>query len=193
MVLYVYDQYMGNRAAAPNTEQLIGLALQQYEKENGLNLIGDQNSPRICRTQKGKPYIENYPAHISVSHSDNLWVCLFGKTESGIDIQNKDHSNYAAISHRFFQPEEQNAVKAGGIEAFMAIWCRKEAFIKFYGLTIGETIDWLDVAKDGKPADAIEYLDQTITFTEINVHQGFLCVVASDKKEEIWIRKIQVN
>lgn len=193
MIVYVYDQYTGNRTASLNTEQLIRLALKQHAKETGFNLDLDQNPPRICRTQKGKPYVENYPAHISVSHSDKMWVCAVGHSESGVDIQNKTHSNYAAISRRFFQPEEQKAVEIGGIEVFMAIWCRKEAFIKFYGMTIGETIDWLDVAKDGKPTDSIEYLDQLITFTEINVHQDFLCVVASDTKDEIWIRQIQAN
>lgn len=193
MILYIYDTYCGNRSAERNTEQLISLAVQQYTKEIELALPDDQNGIRILRTQKGKPYIEGLPLHFSVSHSDYLWVCLIGCNEIGVDIQNLNHSNYEAIARRFFQPDEQKAVQTGGIEAFMAIWCRKEAFIKYYGMTIGEAIDWLDVAKDGIPATQIEYMGKMIAFTEIPVHPDFSCVAATSTKEEIWIRKIQVD
>jgi len=192
MILYVYENYKGNRTDEPNTERLIALALNQYADETGLILPPGENS-KICRTQKGKPYIEGIPVHISVSHSDHLWVCLAGDTESGVDIQNKSHSNFEAISKRFFQPDEQQAVLDGGVQAFIAIWCRKEAFIKYFGMTIGDTIDWLNVAPEGVPASQVRYNGNTISFTEIEVHPEFLCVVATGTKEEIWIRKIQVD
>lgn len=193
MILYVYDAYRGNRTAARNTEQLIYLALQQYSKEIDMTIPMEQSGVRICRTQKGKPYIEGVPLHISVSHSDHLWICLIGSSEIGVDIQHKSHSNFEAISRRFFQADEQIAVRNGGIEAFMAIWCRKEAFIKYHGMTIGDTIDWLNVSKDGAPATQIEYKGKLITFSEIPVHPEYLCIAATTTKEEIWIRKIQAD
>jgi phosphopantetheinyl transferase len=121
-----------------------------------------------------------------------MWVCLVGDVENGVDLQYKIHSNFEAISRRFYQPEEQKAVATDGIEAFIAIWCRKEAFIKLFGLSIGDTIDWLNVAMDKAPASQIQYLDRLITFTEVDIHPDFLCVAAMEKKEDIWIRKIQV-
>lgn len=193
MILYVFDQYSGNKTNEYNTTQLVALALNQYAKETGsINYI-DDNRFLMCKTQKGKPYIEGYPVHFSVSHSDHIWVCLVGDAENGVDIQKKTHSNFEAISRRFFQPEEQRAIAAGGVESFIAIWCRKEAFIKLLGLTIGDTIEWLNVAKDEKPALQIKYLDRTITFSEIDVNLEYLCVAAMDKEEEIWIRRIQVD
>jgi 4'-phosphopantetheinyl transferase len=193
MILYVYDQYRGNKTVSLNTDQLITLALNQYISETGLGRLREQRSFQICRTQKGKPYVENFPAHFSVSHSDQLWICLIGNEESGVDIQNISHTNYEAISNRFFQKEEQKAVHNGGVETFMSIWCRKEAFIKFYGMTIGETIDWLNVAARGTPADKLEYLGKTIFFSELEVHPEFFCVAATSTKEAIWIRTIQVD
>jgi len=192
MILYIYDSYRGNRTSELNTEKLVALALKQYVIEMGSSLSIDENAFSICKTQKGKPYIEGMPLHFSVSHSEHLWVCLVGDVENGVDLQYKIHSNFEAISRRFYQPEEQKAVATGGIAAFIAIWCRKEAFIKLFGLSIGDTIDWLNVAMDKAPASQIQYLDRLITFTEVDIHPDFLCVAAMEKKEDIWIRKIQV-
>lgn len=193
MILYVFDHYKGNKSNEWSTEQLVTLALSQYIKEMGLEPTIVDAPLRLCKTQKGKPYIEGYPLHFSVSHSDYMWVCLVGDTEVGVDIQSKSHSNFEAISRRFYQPDEQKAVVAGGIKSFIAIWCRKESFIKLFGLTIGDTIEWLNVAKDETPTSQVEYLERMITFSEVDVHPDYLCVAAMDKKEEIWIRKIQAD
>ncbi len=193
MILYVFEHYTGNKNKDQNTETLVALALKQYVIETGFQYPINNSTFSICKTQKGKPYIEGYPLHFSVSHSDHMWVCLIGNAENGVDIQNKNHSNYEAIARRFFQPEEQIAVATGGIISFIRIWCRKEAFIKLFGLTIGDTIDWLNVAEDETPASYINYLDRRIAFSEIDVHPEYLCVAAMEKKEEIWIRKIQAE
>lgn len=196
MILYVYDQYAGNKTKRCNTNQLVSIALQQYVKETGNFNTSNDSTFLMNKTQKGKPYIEGLPLHFSVSHSERIWVCLVGEVENGVDIQYKTHSNYDAISRRFYQPEEQAAVAIGGMSAFISIWCRKESFIKLLGLTIGETIEWLNVAKDNIPAMQIQYNDRTIEFSEIEVHPEFVCVAAMDqavKKEEIWIRQIQVD
>lgn len=193
MHIYFYDAYKGNRTTAPNTEQLVALAINQYVSDVKLPLPTNQTEFTICRTQKGKPYLKGFPGNISVSHSDDLWVCSIGSSQNGIDIQNMNHSNYEAISHRFFQLDEQEAVRQGGIQAFMSIWCRKEAFIKYHGLTIGDTIDWLNVAKDGCPLDQMAYMDHQIYFSEIRIAPEYLCVVATSAKETIWINKLRME
>lgn len=193
MILYIFDQYSGNKNQDQNTEALVTLALKQYFTETHIENQINDNDFRICKTQKGKPYIEGFPVHFSVSHSDHMWVCLMGDTENGVDIQNMAHSNYEAIARRFFQPEEQKAVDTGGILSFFKLWCRKEAFIKLFGLTIGDTIDWLNVAEEEIPATQIEYMERRIIFSEIDVHQEYCCVAAMAKKEEIWVRKIQTD
>lgn len=191
MILFVYDKYRGNRTDSPNTDRLIVAALNEYRAETEAMPPKAFQDLNICRTQKGKPYVEGLSVHFSVSHSDHVWVCLVGEQESGVDIQNRTHHNYDAIAKRFFQPEEKLAVQEHGLEAFIGIWCRKEAFIKYYGLTIGEAIDWLDVARMKMPADEITHMGDRIYFTEVAVHQDYHCVAATGKKEQIWIRKIK--
>lgn len=193
MILYVFDQYRGNKAGEQSTELLLAMAFKQYAAETGLTSTINEKTFRVYKTQKGKPYLEGFPLHFSVSHSDHLWVCLMGEAECGVDIQNKSHANFEAISRRFYQPEEKKAVETGGISTFISIWCRKESFIKLLGLTIGDTIDWLNVVKDQHPAPYIEYMKRRILFAEIDVHPDYLCVAAMDKKEKIWIRRIQVD
>jgi len=193
MILYVFDLYTGNKNKDQNTETLVHLAIKQYLFETNNEIQFNHNDFPICKTQKGKPYIEGFPIHFSVSHSDHMWVCLMGDEENGVDIQNMAHPNYEAIARRFFQPEEQKAVTTGGFLSFFKIWCRKEAFIKLFGLTIGDAIDWLNVAKDEIPAKQIEYMKRRIIFSEIDVHPEYCCVAAIEKREEIWIRKIQIE
>ncbi len=190
MILYVFEQYRGNKTSEQNTEQLVALAIKQYAKETGFLHSESDAAFRLCKTQKGKPYIEGYPLYISVSHSDFMWVCLIGEQENGVDIQKRTHTNFEAIAKRFYQPEEQKAVAEGGIASFIAIWCRKESFIKLFGFTIGDTIDWLNVAENKAPANQIYYMDRIIMFSEIDFHPEYICVAAIEKKEEIWIRRI---
>jgi len=193
MFLYVYDHYNGNRGDTPNTEQLISYAAKQYLFDTGLALDLEPVLASLKRSRKGKPYFEGSPVHCSVSHSENIWVCLMGSRTVGVDVQKNRQNNYQAIAKRFFQPEEQTVVESDGLLAFIGLWCRKEAFIKYHGYTIGDTIDWLNVAHDGNPAPQVTYNDQTVYFTELDVHQDFTCVAANDVKERIWIRKLEVK
>lgn len=193
MYLYVYNNYKGNKAPEKSTNHLIGLALRQYAADSGSVATADYDITKICRTQKGKPYIEDLALHFSVSHSDHLWVCLIGKDENGVDVQRNQHTNFDAIARRFFMDEERLAVERGGVDAFIAIWCRKEAFIKYFGMTIGETLEWLDVAKNGRPVDQLTYKGNPIFFSDLTVNHDYQCVAATSKKEQIWTRKLQID
>lgn len=193
MDLYVYDNYKGNKESEISTNQLINLALKQYGGCEDSGSCADYDTSIICRTKNGKPYIDNFPVHFSVSHSDNVWICLIGETENGVDIQRTQHNNYNAISRRFYSDEEQRAVEIGGQEAFTSIWCRKEAFIKYFGLTLGETLEWLSVAENRHPADRIEFRGNPVVFTDIKVKQDYQCVAATGKKEQICIKKLRID
>lgn len=193
MYIYVYDQYEGNRGETPNTETLISIACRQYLKDAELNLDAAVLLSALKRSEKGKPYFDGFPIYCSVSHSGKLWVCLFSSQQVGVDIQKNQQKNHLAIARRFFQPEEQKAVETGGLSAFIALWCRKEAFIKYQGSTIGETIDWLNVAEDGSAASRIDYQGRVLHFSTIAVNPDYTCVAAHEAKEEIWIKKLKTK
>ena len=145
------------------------------------------------RTEKGKPYLPDSPVHFSISHSGALWVLLAAGQPVGVDVQKCEHDNFMAISRRFYQPGEQQAVEKGGLLTFIGIWCRKEAYIKLKGSSLGDTLDWLDVAPEGILLDLAEIQGEKICFRECAVAEGFVCIAASHQEEEIWISKINIE
>ena len=51
--------------------------------------------PKICYTEKGKPYFENDTCCFSISHSDNFVVVALNENNSvGVDIQSFDNNLY---------------------------------------------------------------------------------------------------
>lgn len=194
MRLYYYDRYAGNRSGNHTTQTLADYALS---RETGLS-GAKQEAGAACglelkRTEKGKPYLQDHPVHFSISHSGTLWVLLAAAQPVGVDIQKCAHDNYLAISRRFYQPGEQQAVERGGLAAFMGIWCRKEAYIKLKGSSLGDTIDWLDVAPDGNILDRACIHGEPIVFNECSVADGYVCVAASHEEEELWTCKINIE
>ena len=96
---------------------------------------------RILRSEKGRPYLEGGSSFdFSISHTGNLWLCAVSDQQTGLDVEAADRQihNMKAISRRFFSPEEQvpenNDCRPDASDrAFLELWTRKEAFIKFLG------------------------------------------------------------
>jgi 4'-phosphopantetheinyl transferase len=194
MRLYYFDRYEGNRSGGHTTESLARTALGLEAAKTGSGIAPFLTEETgLSRTEKGKPYLPDHPVHFSISHSGSLWVLLAASQPVGVDIQKSDHDNYDAISRRFFQPGEQKAVEAGGLRAFIGIWCRKEAYIKLKGSSLGDTLDWLDVAPAGILLDRAVIRGETVYFRECGLADGYVCVAASHEEEDIWTCKINIE
>lgn len=194
MRLYYFDRYEGNRNGGHTTEILARTALELEADKAGSSLwLYLTEEAGLSRTEKGKPYLPDHPVHFSISHSGPLWVLLAADQPVGVDIQKCDHDNFDAISRRFFQPGEQQAVEAGGLLAFMGIWCRKEAYIKLKGSSLGDTLDWLDVAPAGILLDRAIIRGETVYFRECKLADGYICIAASHEEEELWTCKIDIE
>ena len=103
-------------------------------------------SPEEFHTKKapqGKPYFPQHPElHFSISHSGNLWICVFSDTEIGCDIQfHTTPKRMDAIVARYFHPNELSVYENAPdrLTAFHRIWCRKEAAVKRTGHGIDRT------------------------------------------------------
>ena len=98
-------------------------------------------SPEECETVRErwkKPVFRFRPElHASVSHSGGVWACaLTAEGEVGLDIQTRTApQRMEQIARRYFHPDEAAAVLSAEdpAEAFMRIWCRKEAAVKQSG------------------------------------------------------------
>lgn len=97
--------------------------------------IGTARPVSILTHQKGKPYFDKSKIEFSLSHSENLWACLFSEVPCGMDIQYKKGTGFHRIAKRIFSERElsyfENAEDKR--EAFYRIWTRTEAFAKCTG------------------------------------------------------------
>jgi len=187
MYLYIYEGYAGNRIKAASTEMLVLRALSMYMAEEN----GDPGTDaEIIRGAKGKPEFRDLPVEFSVSHTGSLWVCLMGKQRSGIDIQLLRNVRYEKISERFFTRDEHHYTELWGIDGFLDIWVRKEAFIKYLGISIGEGINRFSVVRDDKLAESAVLRGSRAFFEEIEISEDIRCVCALREREEIWTRTI---
>ncbi len=109
---------------------LIRRAASVFCQETGIRLTG--GLPDLRRTEKGKPYFPGAPFDFSLSHSGDLWMCLFTETGlCGLDVQEVRPTDWERIAGRAFRPEEHACVLTE--EDFFRFWCRREAFGKLTG------------------------------------------------------------
>lgn len=89
-------------------------------------------APPILFTDSGKPYFNDNNIHFSISHSNNLAVCVLNDKEIGIDTEKIETFNPKLID-RICMDEEKQYI-GNSSERFFEIWTAKEAYSKLTGL-----------------------------------------------------------
>jgi 4'-phosphopantetheinyl transferase len=82
----------------------------------------------------GKPYLSNFPHHISLSHSYDYAAVMVSKSKAvGIDIELvKDKID--RIAHKFLDKNELEFIQdKNRIDQLYVTWCAKEAVYKLHG------------------------------------------------------------
>lgn len=95
----------------------------------------------------GKPFISNIPnIHFNISHTNNVLVVAFSKSNIGIDVEKINSFNFK-IAERFFTVPERNYIINNSNQnlAFYEIWTKKEAYIKFTGLGLSKRLNSFNV------------------------------------------------
>lgn len=91
---------------------------------------------QVFRDAKGKPYIKNFPAEISLSHAGNWVVCSIGEISSGVDVE-IDSTGALEIAEKFFLPSEYEKIislpKNLQGKQFLLYWTLKESYFKLTG------------------------------------------------------------
>lgn len=93
-------------------------------------LCGAEN-PTLCYTEAGKPYFSDVPMHFSISHTENLVVCVAAENNIGADIEKIRPMN-TRLAARYFTEAEQAYVEADTVR-FLEVWTKKEAYAKWQG------------------------------------------------------------
>ncbi|MDD3192998.1 MAG: 4'-phosphopantetheinyl transferase superfamily protein [Oscillospiraceae bacterium] len=88
----------------------------------------------VEREARGKPFFPLLPQlHCSVTHSGDYWLGAFSREPVGIDLQIHKPGRLAALSRRFFHPEEDRYLEKAGYEDFYRVWAAKESVVKCTG------------------------------------------------------------
>lgn len=89
-------------------------------------------APQILFTDNGKPYFKNDNIHFSISHSNDLSVCVLSDKEIGVDTEKIKAFNPKLIDRICLDEEKQYIGNSS--ERFFQIWTAKEAYSKLTGL-----------------------------------------------------------
>ncbi|MGI6257333.1 MAG: 4'-phosphopantetheinyl transferase family protein [Anaerovoracaceae bacterium] len=184
MKLYIYSDYVPKGETGLNTDKLVMKALEAFRMEERSSW---EPMPEIIRSESGKPVFDRGGIHFSVSHTENLWVCLMAHEPVGVDIQkNKKSAKWLKVSRRFFTQEETAFVEKDGEDAFWRIWVMKEAYIKYLGTTLAAGIGSYSMVSSGELRKEIN----GTTLQSIEIGQGIYGACAYAGREEICIRKL---
>jgi 4'-phosphopantetheinyl transferase len=139
------------------------------------------------RGEENKPFIKGGPS-FNISHSGNLVVVSFAKTEVGIDLEEEKQMDMTSMS-AYFHPEELEYIgtQSPDLPRFYNLWVRKEAFLKALGTGVmGDLIGkncLKNTIPDGNKAWSIQ---------NIGVGRGYHCAIcSSDAPMEVKITHIE--
>lgn len=145
---------------------------------------------KVCRSETGKPFFDSLNIHFSISHSDEIWACVIGPFDCGLDVQYIKPCNFKKIAGRFFSENEKNYVCEHGLVGFFEIWTRREAYGKFTGE--GFFCEMPDfVTAEGRLAQAVDGICGGAELAEVFVAKDFKCALctAAGKMGEIYVRE----
>ena len=138
-MIRLYLQAIEN--ARNHSEELARKILGEYLHTDGNDLI-------IVRDKFGKPYVKNYPGlHFNISHTKAAIAFALADSPIGVDIEIIRSVKKSIVRH-FFTQNEQDYIFLNNIGQdirFTEIWTRKEAYFKFLGKGIENTLELFDV------------------------------------------------
>ena len=96
-----------------------------------ISLIARINESEIYISECGKPYAKN-GIFFNVSHSGNCAALVFGKNETGIDIEKINGDNLYLAEH-IFTKQELQWINSEPLARFHLLWSIKESILKAAG------------------------------------------------------------
>ncbi len=123
----------------------VGVLLDRGLKEYGLR----ERDVVFAYGPCGKPYLKDYPAiHFNVSHSQDLAIAVFSKTDIGCDVELLRPYD-KAIAQEAFTPKERELLDSAEDKdsAFTQLWVMKESYLKAIGTGLKTEMNLLNIDK----------------------------------------------
>lgn len=132
----------------------------------------------LTYSDRGRPYLADFKADFSISHTDGWIFCAVSRDASdcrvGLDAESGSRlrlETVPALVKRWFSLKEQELLgDAPDLQAFLRIWTRKEALVKWQG----EGLSKLHKADTASASD-----EHGLAFFEYRVENVFLSLCAS--------------
>lgn len=140
----------------------------------------------LSHHDNGKPYLENDPTNISITHTDKyVAVILSTEAEVGIDCESLDR-DFSAVEKKALSEDEIDDLDDDQRNEQLAIyWCSKEAIYKLtsqYNVDFAEQIE-LDSFRFRKEGD----LDATFTDKDDFENELELHYITFDRHVLVWV------
>ena len=151
-VTYIY--YHPYDRSVPS-DTLTKMGLEQYLKES--HKISQNIDPDIRKKEShGKPFFGNYKdVFHNVSHSGNWWVCAYGESEIGLDLQQNGRNDKMKLARRFFHPMECAWLSGKESSQFYRVWAYNESYLKFTGEGLARDLRSFSVVSDPEDPDSL--------------------------------------
>ena len=103
--------------------------------------------PRLAFGSHGKPFLADYPhIYFNLSHSRDAAVCAVDTRPVGIDVETTEAYDPALLTTTMNDEEIRSILSdEHPDQAFLRLWTRKEAFLKYLGT--GITDDLRDILR----------------------------------------------
>ena len=180
-IIYTYRGEI--KKGKPGEDKII-MAAKQFAKQAGINF--DPETDEILRTENGKPYFKSGCMYFSLTHSWDMWMCIFSaEGEVGIDYQFITPIDGERLARRFFPEDEAEYVELNGDEAFFEIWVKKESYAKMTGKGLMSRLQSM-LSDVGADENGKYY------FTKVNAGDEARCAVCRRHESPINMITLQV-
>lgn len=148
--MYTYVKKCGHRSC--DTDNMIIESVNKFAP-------GLKGRISVKRAESGKPYLEiardtaSGATTIGVTHTDREVFIALSESRFGIDAERFDRArkiaDFKRIAERFFTRDEQLYI-GDSCERFLDIWVSKEAYVKCFGMGIGDMRSFSVMSLRGK-------------------------------------------
>jgi 4'-phosphopantetheinyl transferase len=129
-----------------------------------------------CGRPHGRPRIEGYDLHVSVTHSGERVAVAVSSAPVGVDVEHVRPINLDDLAPHTLAPDEQ----ADGLDGFFRYWTRKESAVKATGDGLTVPLAQVRVAGPAEPARLLAYPGRpglVATMSDLDAGEGYAAAV----------------
>jgi 4'-phosphopantetheinyl transferase len=141
-----------------------------------------------CGKPHGKPRIQGYDLHVSISHSGGRVAVAAGPAPLGVDVEEVREMDIANLAGLTLGPGES----AAGPGDFFVYWTRKESAVKATGDGLSVALPEVRVTRPDQPAGLLSYPARpglVATMRDLHAGAGYAAALTVLAPEPVAVRE----